>query len=308
MTYDPATRDPASAASRGRSYDVGYGKPPHHTRFQKGQSGNPGGRPRGSGTERVTQLALDEAYREVAIDEDGEARMMPAIQAVIRAQLAFAAKGNGPAQRAVLKMVQEIETERAAVEAEEAARRAHEARRIAYLRRLAEEEERYEKAAQAAEAGAQAADASEAQANDGTTASAPTAGPSDGAARLRPSSTGYGGGEPKGPPVTCDCPATGGEKEKALAADAPTVPQEKVETRLGPQASRTQHGSSAQDGRRDERYFSNSLLFSLFSGKAANGHPGDRVRQFVVSRGSTKRASLSGRSTPQWGAPIAASV
>src|SRR5579859_2879712 len=159
MTHDPATHDPVLAsASRGHSYDVGYGKPPHHTRFQKGQSGNPGGRPRGA--ERVKQLALDEAYREVAIDEDGEARTMPAIQAVIRAQLALAAKGNGPAQRAVIKMVQAIETERAMFDAEEAARLALAARRTAYLRRLAEEEARYRKAAQAAEAGARAAGAS----------------------------------------------------------------------------------------------------------------------------------------------------
>jgi hypothetical protein len=31
-----------------RDYAVGYGKPPAETRFQKGQSGNPGGRPRGT--------------------------------------------------------------------------------------------------------------------------------------------------------------------------------------------------------------------------------------------------------------------
>jgi hypothetical protein len=30
------------------TYDVGYGKPPEHTRFKKGHSGNPSGRPRGS--------------------------------------------------------------------------------------------------------------------------------------------------------------------------------------------------------------------------------------------------------------------
>jgi hypothetical protein len=29
-------------------YDVGYGKPPPHTRFQKGQSGNPKGRSKGT--------------------------------------------------------------------------------------------------------------------------------------------------------------------------------------------------------------------------------------------------------------------
>ena len=29
-------------------YDIGYGKPPEHSRFQKGQSGNPKGRPKGA--------------------------------------------------------------------------------------------------------------------------------------------------------------------------------------------------------------------------------------------------------------------
>jgi hypothetical protein len=38
-------------------YDVGYGKPPLHTRFRKGQSGNPKGRSKGT----RTQLANDAA-------------------------------------------------------------------------------------------------------------------------------------------------------------------------------------------------------------------------------------------------------
>jgi uncharacterized protein DUF5681 len=287
MTYDPTCH----LTSHHRSYDVGYGKPPPHTRFQKGQSGNPGGRPRGTGM-RVKQLALDEAYREVAIDEDGEARMMPAIQAVIRAQLALAAKGNGPAQRAVLKMVQEIETEISAIEAEEAARLADEARRIAYLRRLAEEEERYEKAAQAARAGARTADASGARPGESAVASAPPAGPLGAAAdytahaneavgahapdaaacaaaspsppfspsgHLRPSSTGYGEDRGEGTcrepgasgesPSSQPSPRKDGEKEKALAPDAASVPQEKDATGLGPQAGSAQDGS-AHHGRR----------------------------------------------------------
>ncbi|MGJ3627161.1 DUF5681 domain-containing protein [Sphingomonas sp. MMS24-JH45] len=32
----------------GPTYEVGYGKPPIHARFQKGQSGNPKGRKKGS--------------------------------------------------------------------------------------------------------------------------------------------------------------------------------------------------------------------------------------------------------------------
>ena len=31
----------------GSDHDAGYGKPPRHSRFKKGQSGNPKGRPRG---------------------------------------------------------------------------------------------------------------------------------------------------------------------------------------------------------------------------------------------------------------------
>ena len=30
-----------------RDYEVGYGKPPRHTRFANGRSGNPRGRPHG---------------------------------------------------------------------------------------------------------------------------------------------------------------------------------------------------------------------------------------------------------------------
>jgi hypothetical protein len=49
MAQDENTGEQSSAAS---GYAVGYGKPPLHTRFRKGSSGNPRGRPR-----RKTDLA-----------------------------------------------------------------------------------------------------------------------------------------------------------------------------------------------------------------------------------------------------------
>jgi hypothetical protein len=95
-------------------YEVGYGKPPKHTRFQKGQSGNPGGRRRGMTQERAKALALKEAYRKLPVADGDGVRAMPAIQAIMRSQVALAARGNGPAQRAVITAVRAIEEELAA--------------------------------------------------------------------------------------------------------------------------------------------------------------------------------------------------
>lgn len=53
-------------------YKVGYKKPPLHTRFQKGRSGNPRGRPRGS---KNFSTLLTEALNEpVVVTEDGRRR------------------------------------------------------------------------------------------------------------------------------------------------------------------------------------------------------------------------------------------
>jgi Family of unknown function (DUF5681) len=93
------------------SYEVGYRKPPRHTQFQKGQSGNPGGRPRRP-ARRLEDLALHEAYRTTIVMEDGRAEPMPAIQAVLRSQLQSAASGNVRAQRDILAMIRDIEVVR----------------------------------------------------------------------------------------------------------------------------------------------------------------------------------------------------
>ena len=95
---------------RPHDYEVGYGRPPVHTRFAKGKSGNAGGRPRGITPGRATALALKEIYRPVTVREGDKVIKMPAIQAVLRSQVALAAKGNGPAQRALLETAPRFRT------------------------------------------------------------------------------------------------------------------------------------------------------------------------------------------------------
>ena len=124
---------------------VGYAKLPVYTRFRKGQSGNPGGRPRGMTAGRARALVLQEAYRLVNVREGDNVITLPAIQAILRSQIALAAKGNGPAQRSVIEAVQAIERE---IEAQVAAKDKAEAkkpkmseleiaRRIAFVLELA---------------------------------------------------------------------------------------------------------------------------------------------------------------------------
>jgi uncharacterized protein DUF5681 len=88
-------------------YEVGYGKPPRHTRFRKGRSGNPRGRP--SGSKNLSTL-LNEALNEpVLVAENGGRRKITKRQAIITQLVNKAAKADWRAIKILLDLVQEIE-------------------------------------------------------------------------------------------------------------------------------------------------------------------------------------------------------
>ena len=95
---------------------VGYRKPPVHSRFRKGQSGNPGGRPKGMTSGRAAALMQQEAYRRIRVKEGDKVVTMTVFQAVLRSLITLAMKGNSGAQRAFLDLVRAIEREGASAQ------------------------------------------------------------------------------------------------------------------------------------------------------------------------------------------------
>lgn len=75
-----------------KSFSVGYGKPPKHSRFKPGQSGNPKGRPKGA---RGVDALLDaELKRMVSVSENGRVSKLPMKTIVIRTLVNKAGKGH----------------------------------------------------------------------------------------------------------------------------------------------------------------------------------------------------------------------
>ena len=86
-------------------YAVGYGRTPCRTRFQKGQSGNPRGRPKG--VPNIATTLQRELCKIVTVKEGGKTKRIKKIELAIRQLANKAAAGNERALKLLMQLVQQ---------------------------------------------------------------------------------------------------------------------------------------------------------------------------------------------------------
>jgi hypothetical protein len=91
----------------GGGYEVGYGKPPRGAGFEKGQSGNPCGRPPGS--RNLTTLLNDTLNETVTITENGRRRKITKREAVIKQLVNKSASADPRSLKILLDLMLNLE-------------------------------------------------------------------------------------------------------------------------------------------------------------------------------------------------------
>ncbi len=82
------------------NYEVGYGRPPKHSRFKPGQSGNAKGRPRKS--KELHKLIQTELDSTIVVQEAGREKRITKREAIVKQVVNRALKGDAKASQFVL--------------------------------------------------------------------------------------------------------------------------------------------------------------------------------------------------------------
>ena len=96
----------AKDADRGRTYPVGYGKPPVTSQFKPGQSGNAKGRPRGH--KNLKTVIRQAMTARISIQEGSSSRQVSKLEGVVLRQLQSALKGDDRSAMAVMKIATQL--------------------------------------------------------------------------------------------------------------------------------------------------------------------------------------------------------
>ena len=95
----PEDADPAP-------YEVGYGRPPRHSRFRPGKSGNPKGRPKGSKSlKAILEAALSSP---VTIPENGVPKKFSLQELLFKAMIGKAVKGDARATALLVRLMEQF--------------------------------------------------------------------------------------------------------------------------------------------------------------------------------------------------------
>lgn len=84
------------------AYEVGYGKPPRHSRFKPGRSGNPKGRPKGA--KGLNTMVRETLGSKIAVRTANGTKHISRIEAVLQKTVEQAMKGNPRAQLELMKL------------------------------------------------------------------------------------------------------------------------------------------------------------------------------------------------------------
>jgi hypothetical protein len=88
---------------RVKRHKVGYKNPPQRTRFKKGASGNPKGRPKGARS--LGGLLTDIIRQKIPVTENGRTRRIPALEVMLRRLANDAMRSEPNALKLLLSLV-----------------------------------------------------------------------------------------------------------------------------------------------------------------------------------------------------------
>ena len=94
-----------SKAATGKTYDVGFGRPPTATRFKPGKSRNPKGRKKG--TKSLRTALQDILAQHVTVREGDKIRTMPKSEAMLHKVFAKAMQGDAKAFVVLVNLARE---------------------------------------------------------------------------------------------------------------------------------------------------------------------------------------------------------